>query len=154
MVAKMNLIKIISGGQTGADQAALDAALKLNIETGGWCPRGCLTEDGPNYDLIKVYKLKETSSDKYPQRTYFNVRDSDGTIRVANDLQSPGQKLTLKAINFYNKPYIDIKLNEDVEISKWLKDNDIRTLNVAGNRESKCPGIYKYVFDLLYLTLK
>ncbi len=137
------MLKLISGGQCGADAAGLKAAAGFGFETGGWIPKGWLTENGPKPSLA-IFGLKEHSSSKYPSRTYANVKDSDGTIRFAANFQSPGEICTLKAINQYNKLHIDVNLNDPIspiEVAEWIKNNKITVLNVAGNRESTNPAL-------------
>lgn len=97
----MNRIeRVISGGQTGADQGGLVAAKSLGIPTGGFLPKGCTTLDGPRPDLLMAYGLEEHESSEYPPRTYANVQASAGTIRFAADFNSAGERCTLKAIRF------------------------------------------------------
>lgn len=145
--------KVISGGQTGADQGGLFAASALYIETGGWAPVGFRTETGLTPMLGTRFGLKEYPSSKYADRTFANVKDSDGTIRFATDFTSPGERCTFKAIQEYRKPYLDIyvpKPPPHEDVVKWLKDNNIKVLNVAGNRESTSPGLQEFVAK--YLT--
>lgn len=95
----------------------------------------------------------ETKSDKYPPRTYANAKDSDGTIRIASNFDSPGEVCTLKAIEQYNKPYIDVEYRQPrsaQEVANWIRENNIDVLNVAGNRETFAPGIQRFVEE--YLT--
>ena len=102
--------------------------------TGGWVPKGWITLNGANPTLAKLGCVEHTSS-KYAPRTYANVRDSDGTIRLAYDFGTPGELCTLKAIEFYNKPHIDIDLKDTTfifDVTKWIDDNKIVVLNVAG----------------------
>ena len=90
----MRLRKIISGGQTGADRAGLAAAALLGLETGGTAPQGYRTMEGSDFDLRDTFGLKEHWSSAYPPRTECNVKDSDGTIRIARDFDSAGERLT------------------------------------------------------------
>lgn len=150
--SSLMLIKIISGGQTGADQAALRAAKNYGIPTGGFIPKGWLTELGPMPELAK-YNLVETVSDKYSPRTYSNVYTSDGTLCFASNFGSAGERCTLKAIQMYSKPYLDIDVRRPKAIQEvfvWISKNKISVLNVAGNRESTYPGIGDFVES--YLT--
>lgn len=152
----MVLRKIISGGQTGADQGGIKAGSWENIETGGWIPNGFLTEDGPNPSLAK-YGIKEHSSDKYPPRTFTNAKESDGTIRFAVNFDTAGEKCTLKAIQQYNKPYIDVDVADPISVQKvtdWIIENKIEVLNVAGNREKTWPGLCKFVENYLIEVIK
>jgi len=147
----MQLKVIRSGGQTGADEAGLIAARKANIPTGGWIPKGFLTENGPNPSLSK-YGLAETNSSSYVPRTYANVKDSDGTIRFATDFTSRGEIVTLDGITKYKKPYIDVDMNNPRpfgDVAAWIRNNKIETLNVAGNRESVAPGLEAFVVEYL-----
>ena len=139
---------VISGGQTGADQAGLVAAVSCGIRTGGWAPRNWRTLTGPNPQLGTIFGLKEHSGG-YKERTWSNVEESSGTIRFAIDFNSPGEWCTLNAIKHFKKPYLDINLNdwEDFNIRKvilrWLIDNHIEILNVAGNTERQVvPSIF------------
>lgn len=149
--------KIISGGQTGADQGGLEAASILGLETGGWFPNGCMTQDGPRYDLLREFNMQEHSSPKYAPRTFANARDSDGTIRIADNFHSPGEICTLKAIRQYKKPVFDVPRKYgyySIEgFRAWLKKHNIRTLNVAGNAEKTAPGIFLFTTKYLVKAL-
>ncbi len=147
----MTVRRIISGGQTGADRGGLLAGDLLGLETGGTAPPGFKTENGPDITL-KSFGLVEGEPDLkvYPKRTLKNVKDSDGTLLIGN-VNSPGSKLTLKYCNDLEKPRI---INPTPYGLKWWIDKyKIEILNVAGNRESKNPGIQKETFTLLYSVL-
>lgn len=129
-------LKIISGGQTGADQGALIAARRLGIPTGGWMPRRFLTEVGPCPELRDVYRMQEHSSLKYPPRTRLNVLESDGTVwtGLAADIDSRGKQATVREVVSLGKPFLD---SPDAKtLRRWVVQYDIRVLNVAGPRES------------------
>jgi len=132
-------MKIISGGQTGADQAGLMIAKDLGIETGGWAPKEWKTSHGPQKKLLESFGLKE-SKEGYKGRTWENVRDSNATIRLAVDFDSPGEKCTMDAINYFKKPWIDIDLlnlkpiQEVIEFLVLVKPS---ILNIAGNTQNK-----------------
>lgn len=141
------LKKIISGGQTGIDKMGLIMSQQLGYETGGTAPTDFITENGVDYTL-KGYGLTQiTPSDKayyekvsgkkdrYTARTYVNTRDSDGTVYFSTDQHSPGSKTTRNGCALHKKPFI---MNPNVEtLCKWIDENNIETLNVAGNRGSK-----------------
>jgi hypothetical protein len=151
MNTKTTLEKIISGGQTGADRAGLDAALKHNIETGGWCPAGRRAEDGIIPDR---YQLTETKTREYETRTRKNVRDSDGTLILNLGELGGGTLKTAEYAEKRGKPCLVVQLDDmtrqDLQkVTVWLKEQDISVLNVAGPRESKCPGIYQQSLDFL-----
>jgi hypothetical protein len=156
----IKLEKIISGGQTGADQAGLFAAKKLNLKTGGWMPKGFRTLEGPNFELSSLYGLQEHKSYYYSPRTYQNVKESDGTVRFATNFESSGEICTMKAIVQYDRPFFDIDLTlEDLEskivdFKSWLKCYSITTLNVAGNSESTSPGISQKTVNFLVKALR
>ncbi len=138
--------KIISGGQTGADMGGLLAAHDLDINTGGWAPKGWRTENGPNPALGVEYGLIQASSDSYPYRTGLNIADCDG-VAIFGDLISPGSRLTLSQVKEYGVPHI---LNPTaVELREFCRENKVEVLNVAGNRESKCPGIEEKVRKII-----
>lgn len=148
--------KVISGGQTGADISAVIVAKKYGLETGGWMPKGFITQAGPRPDYAKIYGMQEHSSPKYAPRTYANVKDSDGTLRIAGDLYSAGEICTMKAIEQYKKPHFDISLVEVApwkeraeSVLTWLAENDILVLNVAGNTEKTFPGTAGEVLDFM-----
>ena len=146
------LKKICSGGQTGADLGGLIVAKMFGIETGGWMPKGFMTQHGPKPEWAKKYNLQEHESPKYPPRTFCNIENSDGTIRLAYDLLSAGEKCTLKGIQKYDKPYIDVDMNEPRDIQEvvdWINENNIETLNVAGNSERTRPGMSIGVVDYM-----
>jgi hypothetical protein len=141
------LYQIISGGQTGADRAALDAGLELAFSIGGHCPVGRLAEDGlidPRYSLIEF-------GEAYHQRTQKNVEASDGTLIFYHSNLSGGTEQTLLFCIKLSKPYklIDTSLiEEEIAISvirQFIQEEQIEILNVAGPRLSDCPAIYDYV---------
>lgn len=141
--------KIISGGQTGVDRAALDVALELGLPCGGWCPKGRKAEDGP---IDPEYPLKETSSPNYPLRTEKNIREADGTLILTKGPINGGTALTLHLAIEYQKPHLIIDLTNNINpliVRKWGEKNEIKTLNVAGPRESKSPGIHDQAVDFL-----
>ena len=134
------LRKIISGGQTGADIGGLMAGISLKLETGGTAPCGFTTEKGSRPSQLKSYGLVEGPPDFkiYPIRTRMNVQNSDGTLWMGNP-NSPGGKLTLNYAVRYKKPCL---INPNFgQLRRWVEEEKIQTLNVAGNRESKTPGI-------------
>jgi hypothetical protein len=155
----MPLSKIISGGQTGADQGALYAAKDLNLPTGGWMPKGYRTEEGPRPDIAKLFNMIEHSSSGYSQRTLTNVIAADGTLIFGN-YHSPGCMLTRKYCKQQNKPlYIVIWPEEtfsyaDAQFRYWLQSENLHTLNVAGNREHTNLGIFNATRRFLSLNLK
>ncbi len=135
------IVKLVSGGQTGVDRAALDVALKLKLPHGGWCPRGRRAEDG---EIDARYTLEETPSNDYVQRTEWNVRDTDVTLILNEGALLGGTELTVKFAEKHAKPFKIIALDAEAsldEVRDWLKSHPVNTLNVAGPRESKCPGI-------------
>jgi hypothetical protein len=135
-------LKVISGGQTGVDRAALDVALKLGLPCGGWCPKGRRAEDGT---IPRKYPLEETPSWVYPQRTEWNVRDSDGTLILTRTRLRGGTALTVNMAKRLGKPWLLVDLFglPDLQgVRDWLERKKISVLNVAGPRESETPGIY------------
>lgn len=146
---RSQLERIVSGGQTGADRAALDWAIAHGIAHGGWCPSGRRAEDGP---VAQRYALRETPSHEYQQRTRWNVRDSDGTLIISRAAElRGGSAYTVRCAERLGKPWRHIHPGADsVEnITGFLDQHRIRTLNVAGPRVSTDPGIYEYVFAVL-----
>jgi len=145
-------MKIVSGGQTGVDRAALDFAIQHGYEHGGWCPHGRRAEDGV---IPPIYRLRETDSLDYDERTEKNVVDSDATLIVVREAGlSGGTAFTKTCAEHHGRPVIVIYEPEGVSksaavLSKFLKRNNTRTLNVAGPRESQAPGIGKFVRELL-----
>lgn len=136
-------MKIISGGQTGVDRAALDAAIEIGVPTGGWCPKGRLAEDGR---IAQVYSLQETESAVYQERTRKNVLDSDATLIIAMSRLSGGTALTRKFALNAGKTWLIINPETGDAVNhvlEWLNANKIDVLNVAGPRESTNPGIYR-----------
>lgn len=132
-------VQVISGGQTGADQAGLRAARRFGIPTGGWMPRGFQTSRGPNPDLARAFGLREHPGG-YAERTGANVRDSDGTVRIAACWTTLGERCTLKWLRRLGKPFLDVDRNAPrpvEEVIAWLRRHQIQVLNVAGNVEPK-----------------
>ena len=144
------MIKIISGGQTGVDRAALDVAIELDIQYGGFCPKGMLAEDGI---ILDKYKLTELSSSQYLMRTFENVQASDGTLIIHQGTVSGGTLKTKDYCQMINKSFFEVNLLEDLEIiplnfDTWIKENHIIIINIAGTRESAVP-IYNRTYALL-----
>lgn len=134
--------RIVSGGQAGVDRAALDVAMALRIPCGGWCPRNRYAEDGRIEDR---YPLTETPSGDTAQRTEWNVRDSDGTLVLTRGEPSGGTALTIRLSMALGKPFVVVDLAEaggPGRARRWIGESRIEVLNVAGPRESRCPGIY------------
>jgi len=145
-------IKIISGGQTGVDIAALDFALENKIPCGGWCPKGRINEDGLIPDK---YPLSETKSSEYNERTEMNIKDSDGTLVLYSGNIDKGTKFTLKRATELQKPFFSIDINKTLDFAlffQWIKTYNINTINIAGARESSSPGIYKLVYEFLKIN--
>jgi hypothetical protein len=149
--------KIISGGQTGVDRAALDAALELGLKAGGSVPKGRLAEDGRIDDK---YPVDECGSAEYPVRTEMNVRHADATLILAHVPLSGGTRLTVEMCRKHKKPFAVVDLaDETVEeaeekIRVFLEKEKPATLNVAGPRESSSPGIYKKSLHVMRRVLK
>ncbi len=148
-------VKIISGGQTGVDRAALDAAIELGLGYGGSIPKGRKAEDGPideNYG-----KLTELGSPDYRVRTQKNVTDSDATLIITTGRLSGGTELTARLASTQHKPHliIDLKKMDEAralgEAAAWLDLVRPGVLNVAGPRESEAPGIYGAAYGFLHL---
>jgi hypothetical protein len=149
-------MKILSGGQTGVDRAALDFALKNNIVCGGWCPKDRLAEDGKIPDK---YPLKEAAAKSYSWRTELNVRDSDASLVISSGEIGNGTELTIKLAVSMQKPLmlIDLDRKDDFleeKFNNWLAENNVEILNIAGPRESSNPGIYIKAFLLLQELLQ
>jgi len=134
--------KVVSGGQSGVDRAALTAALSLGIPCGGWCPKDRYAEDGRIGDR---YPLAETPSGDTAQRTEWNVRDSDGTLVLTRGEPSGGTALTIRYARAMGRPFLIVDLAEPLDpgqAQSWIRENRVEVLNIAGPRESKCPGIH------------
>ena len=141
--------KIVSGGQTGVDRAALDVAMDLGIPCSGWCPKGRRAEDGP---IDKRYPLRETASSRYPVRTERNVRDSDGTLILTWGKPTGGTALTIKFAQRHQKPFYVVDLSQEGDpkaVIEWANENKIKVLNVAGPLETNAPGIHDRVYNFL-----
>jgi hypothetical protein len=148
--------KIVSGGQTGADRAALDFAIEHGIPHGGWCPRGRKAEDGR---IDGRYQLKETPSISYVLRTERNVHDSDGTVvfSIAAGLTG-GSKRTVELAQKHEKPCLHLSAKSDGDkaaglLREFIRQHGIKVLNVAGPRGSQAPGVAKFVTATLTKAL-
>ena len=134
--------RVVSGGQTGADRAALDAALERGVAVGGWCPAGRLSEDGP---IDGRYPLVETATADPAERTRLNVRDSDATLVLAPPGGvAGGTALTVEAARALGRPVLVVPPRPDAldGVVAWLAGGGVAVLNVAGPRESEAPGLY------------
>ena len=144
--------RIISGGQTGADRAALDFAIGHGIPHGGWVPRGRKTEAGR---LPDRYRLQEMPFATYWRRTERNVLAADGTLIVSHGRLSGGCALTRRFAKLHGRPWLYVDLSRQAveaagnEVRAWIEQNDIHVLNVAGPRASQDPRIYRDTFSLL-----
>jgi hypothetical protein len=152
VVESVVLQKIISGGQTGADGAALDFAIARGMPHGGWCPRGRLAEDGP---IAIRYHLCETPDSDYSQRTEWNVRDADGTVvfSIAPTLAG-GSRYTAELAQLHQKPCLHLSRERDGEaaagkLHDFLARHEIKTLNVAGPRQSQEPEVGGFTREVL-----
>ncbi|WP_417738007.1 putative molybdenum carrier protein [Rosistilla oblonga] len=133
--------RIVSGGQTGVDRGALDAAIALGIPHGGWCPRGRLSEDG---QIPARYNLTELASPRYKDRTLQNVLDSDATLILYCDTLRGGTRLTQRYAIDAGKPLLAVAIDVDwslESVRRWLYQYQPLSLNIAGPRESNFPGV-------------
>jgi predicted Rossmann-fold nucleotide-binding protein len=146
-------MRIISGGQTGVDRAALDAAIDIGIEYGGSIPKGRMAEDGPIDGRYE--KLIELEAVNYGVRTEKNVKDADVTLIFTVGTPTEGTAFTVECARKHQKRYLLIDLKEKdgmkavTQIREWLAVRQTDVLNVAGPRESKAPGIYEKVLNIL-----
>ncbi|MGD8702930.1 MAG: putative molybdenum carrier protein [Desulfosarcina sp.] len=154
----MALKKIISGGQTGVDQAALDVAIRMGVPHGGWIPKGRLTENGT---LPEHYQLQEMPTHAYEARTEKNVLDADGTLLISRGSPTGGTDYTRKMALKHGKQllHIDLTLGQRPSdaaslIASWIEMNRIETLNVAGPRASNDPAIYMDTIHILTHVLQ
>ncbi len=137
------IARIISGGQTGVDRAALDATLEAEFPSGGWCPKGRTAEDGPIPDR---YPVVESDSPEYADRTERNVFDSEGTLILTRGEPTGGTAYTIACAEAHGRPYLllDYDINADPDmVVEWAETYEIEVLNVAGPRESTLPGVYE-----------
>lgn len=153
---KKEKIKIISGGQTGADRAALDWAIEHGFEHGGWCPKGRIAEDGI---IPEKYHLVEIELPSYQERTIKNILDSDGTVifSIKRELQG-GSLFTLEKAIQLGKPVLHVYslygITKGAELlAEFIINNKIRVLNIAGPRASQEPTIVEFVKDVLEACL-
>lgn len=157
----IQILRIISGGQTGADQGGLEAAKILGIPTGGWMPRGFLTETGLRPEFATLYEMREHPQAEYTLRTEANVLYADGGTLIFGDVTSVGSRNTHDFCTEHHKPcyVLPWRSGQPVPIDcigdfhHWLADNKIAVLNVAGNRESGQPGIQEAVRGFLIAAL-
>jgi hypothetical protein len=149
------LPKIVSGGQSGVDRAALDVAIRFGLRHGGWCPAGRKAEDG---QIPQRYELKETPSSEYRERTRRNVIDSDATLIICVGPLTGGTALTLREAKRLRKPHTVANLlrmgDETSRVIRWLKRQQPDVLNVAGPRASQHPGIGRLTQDFLERVLE
>jgi Circularly permutated YpsA SLOG family len=156
-VASLRETTIVSGGQTGADRAALDFAIEHDIPHGGWCPQGRPAEDGA---IPPLYQLQETPARKYSQRTEWNVRDSDATV-VFSVAENPagGTALTLAVARRLGKPFLHLcreastVAESAIRLLSFLDEHQVRRLNVAGPRASQEPDVATFVREVLKAAL-
>lgn len=141
MIDRPAPLRVVSGGQTGADRAALDAALGRGVPVGGWCPAGRWAEDGP---IDARYPLRETASADPAERTRLNVRDSDATLVLTPGGVAGGTDLTVESAHALGRPVLVVPPRPGAVggAAAWVRAHDVRTLNVAGPRESGAPGLY------------
>jgi len=164
----MYKLVVWSGGQSGVDKSGLDAAKKVGLQTSGWMPKGFKTLDGSRPDYKELYGMQEHTGG-YKDRTWANVRDSDGTVRIASLFNSAGEICTRNAIDHHKKLSLDIradftygptryKMSRTIEdVANWIIKNEIHTLNVAGNSEQTAKGVYQaalaYLCDIFLCVI-
>lgn len=152
-----SVTRIVSGGQTGADRAALDWAIAHRLPHGGWCPKGRLAEDGT---IDSRYALQETRTTDYLDRTRQNVIDSDATLILNLGDLNGGSRATQRFAEDLQKPCLVVQLDAVAQadeaneanvdrVRAWLATGRVAVLNVAGPRESKRPGIYRQTLEFL-----
>lgn len=159
------MIEVVSGGQTGVDQAGLKIAKEMGHTIGGWCPKGGLDENG--FCVLEVYpEMQEASTSNPDERTKLNIEHSDGTLIIVPNMPLPdkikdGTRLTIEYAEEQRKPTLIISISQkDVAIDQilaWIEKNDIKRLNIAGPRESNWPGIHEescLLFQELFTQLK
>jgi Circularly permutated YpsA SLOG family len=156
------VLRIISGGQTGADQGGLMAARELGIRSGGTAPKDWWTETGSAEQLLRSFGLIECSEPGYDARTRANVLDSDGTLLLGS-YATGGSAMTAKVATEARKAFFHVPFPRDkddkgleiaaAELRAWLKRFQIRVLNVAGNRESQNPGLQEFTRRFLVSAL-
>lgn len=147
------MAKIISGGQTGVDRAALDAARELGLQSGGWCPRGRRAEDGA---IPADYPLRESLARGYADRTLRNVSMADATLILCRGPLSGGTHLTASLARRLGKPALVVDLERGPDAGRvlaWAREHRVEVLNVAGPRESRCPGIQRQATGFLLQVL-
>ena len=148
----IGIAKLVSGGQTGADRAALDFALEHQIPHGGWCPAGRLAEDGL---IPSRYDLVETPESDCAQRTEWNVRDSDGTVVFSVEpVLTGGTRETIEFARKHGKPLLHLfriggPVSPELQLQRFIRDNNILTLNIAGPRASEEPAAAAFVLEVL-----
>jgi len=136
------------------DRAGLDAALEAGIPVGGYCPKGRLSEDGT---VPECYPLIELTRGGYPARTEQNVVESDGTLVLNVWRVSGGTRVTVDCAKKHGRPFLVVALDnmpQVADVLAWLELHGIKTLNVAGPRESKCLGVYRQALDFLRVLFK
>jgi len=146
--------RIVSGGQTGVDRAALDVAVELGIPHGGWCPKGRRAEDGT---IPSRYRLAEIDSPQYALRSEQNVLDSDATLILCRGRPRGGTALTVALASRHGKPHLLVDLEESSGLQaagRWLAEQRPKVLNVAGPRESQSPGIAALAAEFLRRLLR
>lgn len=149
---KTRSLEIRSGGQTGVDRAALDWAIAQGVPHGGWCPKGRLAFDGP---LPSRYRLTETESSGYRQRTKLNVANADATLVINMGSLSGGTYQTIRFAQTLRKPHILVQIDQHSDfqavshIRQWLSANCFGVINIAGPSEEKCHGIYAKAYEVL-----
>jgi hypothetical protein len=151
---QQGLLRIISGGQTGVDRAALDVAFALGLPHGGFCPRGRRAEDGV---IPHQYQLEELDSEDYAVRTERNVIEADATLILYQRRMTGGTLLTFNLAKKHHKPHRTIRLDRHYDpqrILDWINETPIGTLNVAGPRATTDPEIYERAATFLWETLK
>jgi hypothetical protein len=150
-------LKIISGGQTGADRAGLDVAIARGLPHGGWCPKGRKAEDGP---LPVRYHLTETPTASYLVRTERNAAESDATVIFTLGVLSGGSKRTADFARRHGRPCLHLQLAEGREelaaqtLASFIRVRRVASLNVAGSRETKATGLHALACTVLGLALK
>lgn len=151
------MLKVISGGQTGVDRAALDAALNFKVPCGGWCPQGRLAEDGI---IAPHYPLTELAGAGFTERTRQNVIDSDGTVIIYFESLAGGTEQTLLFCLQHRKPYLLIDATalpvscSAERITGFIDSHSIITLNIAGPRASEAAAAYVYTLDTMALVIE